>query len=87
MTENKNTATENRFVLDQREMRARQFSNLIYYNFRKFIPEACKRDVLNELFKIAYEKNLRIVEIPAEMDTLEYLKLEMAKFEINSILK
>lgn len=76
-----NKATEINFVKDNRELRARRFANQMLNMMKDFIPDVCRRDAYEILFKEAFKLNIEIINVPPECDHLEKLDFERKMYE------
>ncbi len=61
-----------------REKRAINFANSIINALGDLLPSdsECMEIIYQELYKIAYEGNLQIINVPLEYDALDKLELE-----------
>lgn len=77
------TDTGNIFGEDPRERRAHRFTSVILSVMRDFVPRdrECQRRMQEELFKLAYEGNVEIINVPPECDALDKLALERRMYE------
>lgn len=72
-----------------RSMRARQFAYQVFGMIEKFVPEACRDDVIEELMINAYGNDIEITQVTSERDVERAAALKaaevalMPKFIIN----
>lgn len=62
---------------DHRELHAHRTCNQVIHMLDRFIPDACRREAYEEVYKAVFEGNWRFIPIPPELDTTEYLTREM----------